>query len=148
MFKNILVPIDGSEQSNLALNFAMDLAKKYSAKVTLLHVAQQYFQEPIFPKLSTRNTADIEDAHRQLLSKMFDEAKKMDSEVKVSKKLLFGRPADKIIETSKKEGIDLIVIGSRGLGGIKEFLLGSVSDRVADRANCQVLIVKKNRKAA
>lgn len=77
MFKNILGPIDGSEQSNLAINYAVDLAKKYSAKVTLLHVTQQDFQEPIFPKLSTRTNTDIEDTHRQLLFKMFNEAKKL-----------------------------------------------------------------------
>jgi nucleotide-binding universal stress UspA family protein len=57
-------------------------------------------------------------------------------------KLVEGRPADKIVETAKLESCDLIVIGSRGLGGIKEFFLGSVSDRVADEAPCPVLIVK------
>jgi len=57
---------------------------------------------------------------------------------------LIGRAADKIIETAKTQNVDLIVIGSRGLGGIKEIFLGSVSDRVADEAKCPVLIVKEN----
>jgi len=53
-----------------------------------------------------------------------------------------GRPADKIIETATKGKYDIIVIGSRGLGGIKQLLLGSVSDRFSDKAPCPVLIVK------
>ena len=55
------------------------------------------------------------------------------------------RSADKIVETAKLESCDLIVMGSRGLGGIKEFFLGSVSDRVADEAPCPVLIIKNIR---
>ena len=56
--------------------------------------------------------------------------------------MITGRPADKIVELAKEEGFDLIVLGSRGLGNIKEFFLGGVSDRVADEAPCPVLIVK------
>ena len=62
--------------------------------------------------------------------------------LQVTKELVEGRPADKIVETAKEGMFDLIVIGSRGLGGIKEFFLGSVSNRVADKAPCPVLIVK------
>jgi len=53
-----------------------------------------------------------------------------------------GRPSDEIVETAKEGNFDIVVMGSRGLGGIKEFFLGSVSDRVADEAACPVLIVK------
>ena len=58
--------------------------------------------------------------------------KKIKSNLKVPKKLVERRLADKIIETAKKGGFDLIVRGSRGLDGIKEFLLRSVNDRVAN----------------
>ena len=142
MFKKILVPIDGSEQSYRALGFGMDLAKRYSSKVILLTVEQLIFQEPLFPPFSKQSYDNLEDAHRKILSQAFNEAKKIDSEIEISKRLANGRPADKIIEIAKEDGVDLIVIGSRGLGGIKEFLLGSVSDRVADHAPCPVLIVK------
>jgi len=53
-----------------------------------------------------------------------------------------GRPSDKIIETARTGNFDIIVMGSGGLGSIKEFFLGSVSDRVADEAPCPVLIVR------
>ena len=62
--------------------------------------------------------------------------------MKVSKQLLTGRAAEKIVETAKQGNFDLIVIGSRGLVGIKEIFLGSVSDSVADEALYPVLIVK------
>lgn len=53
-----------------------------------------------------------------------------------------GRPSERIVEVAKEGKFDVIVMGSRGLGGIKGFFLGSVSDRVADEAACPVLIVK------
>ena len=62
--------------------------------------------------------------------------------MKISTVLEEGRPSDKIVETAKEGNFDLIVMGHRGLGRVKEFFLGSVSDRVADEAHCPVLIVK------
>ena len=69
-------------------------------------------------------------------------AKKTKPDIEVSTKLLEGRPADKIVEAAKEGEFDIIIMGNRGLGGVKEFFLGSVSDRVADEASCPVLIVK------
>ena len=130
MFKKILVPIDGSEPSYRALNFALDLAKKYSAEVTLLSVAQPYIVTPQYSPLpmltpipTTSYNENIENAHKKILSNAFDETKKVDSEIIISKRLMNGRPADKIIEIAKEDGFDLIVMGSRGLGRIKEFFL-------------------------
>jgi nucleotide-binding universal stress UspA family protein len=77
-----------------------------------------------------------------LLSKALDKAKNFQKTLKVSKELVEGRPAEKIVETAKKGMFDLIVVGSRGLSGFKEIFLGSVSNRVADKAHCPVLIVK------
>jgi nucleotide-binding universal stress UspA family protein len=61
-----------------------------------------------------------------------------------SKNMLKGRAADKIVEAVNEDGFGLIVIGSQGLGGTKEFFLGIASDRVADEAECPVLIVKES----
>jgi nucleotide-binding universal stress UspA family protein len=63
-------------------------------------------------------------------------------DLKVTTRLSEGHPADKIIELAEAEHCDLIVMGSRGLGGLKEMFLGSVSDKVADHASCPVLIVR------
>lgn len=146
----ILVPIDGSEHSDRALEFALDIADKYSAKVSLLSVAQPvvlagipYLTQPVLPPTSTARYIDeMEAVHKKILSEALKKAKESKPDLTITKKLANGRPADKIIEIAKDENFDLIVIGSRGLGGIKEFFLGSVSDRVADEAPCPVLIVK------
>ena len=142
MLRKILVPLDGSEQSFHALEFAMDLAEKYSTEIILLNVLKPHYQEPLFPPLSTPAYDEMEDEHKKMLSQAFKKAKKIGPDIKISKKFVAGRPAEKIVEVAKEENIDLIVMGSRGLGGIREFLLGSVSDRVADHAHCPVLIVK------
>ena len=149
MIKKILVPIDGSKSADHALDFALDLAGKYSAEVMVTTV----FDEPalslvargmLYAPVSTENYLKmLRDFHEKILLEALNKAKKFSPKLKVSIKLLQGRPADKIVETAKEGVFDLIVVGSRGLGGIKEFFLGSVSDRVADEASCPVLIVKE-----
>jgi nucleotide-binding universal stress UspA family protein len=150
MINKILVPIDGSEHSDRALNYALDLAEKYSAKITLLSVAQpvvatgpMFITQPMMPPESTTiYVKEIEAAHKRVLTEAFKKAKKTKPDLKISKMLVDGRPADRIVEIANEKKFDLIVMGSRGAGGIKEFFLGSVSDRVADEARCPVLLVK------
>jgi nucleotide-binding universal stress UspA family protein len=150
MMKKIIVPIDGSEHSNRALDYALDLAEKYSADITLLSVAQpvvatgpMFLTQPMLPPASTAiYVKEIEAAHKKILSEALKKAKERKLNIKISKKLVNGRPADKIVEIANEGNFDLIVMGSRGAGGIKEFFLGSVSDRVADEARCPVLLVK------
>jgi len=150
MMNKILVPIDGSEHSDRVLNYALDLAEKYSAEIKLLSVAQPVVATgPMFltqPMLSPASTAiyvkEIEAAHEKMLAEAFKKAKETKPNINISKQLVNGRPADKIVEIANEGKFDLIVMGSRGAGGIKEFFLGSVSDRVADEARCPVLLVK------
>lgn len=150
MIKKMIVPIDGSEHSDRALNYALDLAEKYSAEIKLLSVAQPVVATgPMFltqPMLSPASTAiyvkEIEAAHEKMLAEAFKKAKETKPNINISKQLVNGRPADKIVEITNKGKFDLIVMGSRGTGGIKEFFLGSVSDRVADETRCPVLLVK------
>ena len=92
---------------------------------------------------TTKYLEELKAFHEQVLVEALKKANKVDAKIKVSTKLLKGRAADKIVEVANEGGFGLIVIGSRGLGGIKEFFLGSVSDRVADEAKCPVLIVKE-----
>ena len=150
MIKKIIVPIDGSEHSDRVLNYALDLAEKYSAEIKLLSVAQPVVATgPMFltqPMLSPASTAiyvkEIEAAHEKMLAEAFKKAKETKPNINISKQLVNGRPADKIVEIANEGKFDLIVMGSRGTGGIKEFFLGSVSDRVTDEARCPVLLVK------
>ncbi len=147
LIKRILVAIDGSEHADKALDFALDLAEKYSATVTIINVFQvpaiAYLGEPSeYPISLIDFTKEAKAAHEKILSKALKRAKELKPNLKISTTLKEGRPADKIIETAKEENFDMIVMGHRGLGKVKEFFLGSVSDRVADGAHCPVLIVK------
>ena len=152
MINKILVPIDGSEHSDRVLNYALDLAEKYSAEIKLLSVAQpvvatgpMFLTQPMLPPASTAiYVKGIEVAHEKMLAEAFKKAKETKPNINSSKQLVNGRPADKIVEIANEGNFDLIVMGSRGAGGIKEFFLGSVSDRVADEARCPVLLVKYN----
>ena len=85
----------------------------------------------------------IQKKHKKMLDQSFRMVKKLKPSLMIEKRQCTGRPADEIVRISSEENFDLIIMGSRGLGGIKQFFLGSVSDRVADEAKCPVLLVKK-----
>jgi nucleotide-binding universal stress UspA family protein len=144
-----LVAIDGSKTADKALDFGLDLAAKYSAEVLVVSVfdvisTSLVARGMVFsPAGTTKYLEELEAFHSHVLVDSLVKAKKFKAKLKISTKLLKGRAADKIVDEANEGGFGLIVVGSRGLGGIKEFLLGSVSDRVADEAKCPVLIVKE-----
>ena len=152
VLKNILVALDGSSHANNALTFALDLAEKYDATIEVLSVLHNtHFPiviDPINPieAFSAEILLECMKAQKaqyeELLSQTTMQINKEHPQLKVTTTLKEGRPADKIIETAKEGDHDIIVMGNRGLGGIKQLFLGSVSDRVADEAPCPVLIVK------
>jgi nucleotide-binding universal stress UspA family protein len=154
VINKILVPTDGSEPSAEALDYAVDLADKYSAEILLLSVVPPVtiptFSHPaagITPGLPAPITLgayskELSKGHKEVLSNALRWVKKHKPELKVSTKLEEGRPSDRIVQNVQEEGCEIIVMGSRGLGRMKGLLLGSVSDKVADDAPCPVLIVK------
>jgi nucleotide-binding universal stress UspA family protein len=150
LIEKILVALDGSEPAGRALDFALDLAEKYSAEIVLLSVVQHvvmpgisYLTTPVLlPVAVGQYTEELKASHKKVLSEALKKVKKIKPNLRVSTKLVEGRPSNKIVETAKEGNFDIIVMGSRGLGAIKEFFLGSISDRVADEATCPVLIVK------
>lgn len=136
MVKNILVGLDGSEQAKRALDLALEIANKFSANVVLLGVIDYM---PIIDKEYVNN---LKRRHENILSEALNKAQRAKPNLQITKMLTEGRPADKIIEKAQDGKFDLIVMGSRGRGGISEFIGGSVSDKVADEASCPVVIVK------
>jgi nucleotide-binding universal stress UspA family protein len=126
----ILVAVDGSKHAQKALDYAVQLALKYKASVTLMNVAQT-----VYPFLK----ADVVKSIGELIVSNAAERVK---DLKVNRRVEIGDPAKTIIEVAKSENYDLIALGSRGLNPAKKFLLGSVSDKVAGHAQCSVLVVK------
>jgi len=131
VLSNLLACVDGSERSIKALNYVFKLADKMSSKITLLNVQERRLHD-LAPKTA-------EEMGEQIFSKSLSAIRRQES--KVDKRLEFGVPSDSIVEVAEKGDHDLIVLGRRGLGTVKRFLLGSVSDDVSHKARCSVLIV-------
>lgn len=139
-----LVAIDGSDYSLKTLEKAIELAIPLKAEVTVLTVTQNV-PVYIFPEgFSAEEFISIE---RQLEKNAKDiinqaELKLQKKGVKADAVLGKGSPADFICKVAEEGNYDLIILGSRGLGGFKQLILGSVSNKVAQFAKKSVLIVK------
>ncbi|USB33865.1 universal stress protein [Paenibacillus sp. YPG26] len=144
LFSKILVAYDGSKSSNKALDKAIELAKlDVNSELVVLHVydfPRFYIAEGFAP---VPNSVNVE--FYQLAGKTSDEARNRLSEAGIQNgrvELAQGGAAEVILEYAVKESCDAIVIGSRGIGGIREFVLGSVSHNVVQHAKIPVLVVK------
>ena len=142
MVKKILAPTDGSDHAGKAIAYAVDLASKYGATLCLLHVVSTppaLFHEGAFALPDVQQS--LEEEGRRIIEEAEKEAKQQGAG-NVQSLVVHGNPASEIIKLASAEGIDLIIMGSRGLTAIKEFVLGSVSHRVSHLAECTVTIVK------
>jgi len=144
MFSKILVAVDGSPFAERALRSAVDLAKKYSARLVVVHVVLRRFYAVTPSEAGVLATTvfakEMEAEGREILRKV-EEYLKGES-VGYECKLLEGVPADEIVKAAEAEKVDLIVLGSRGLTEVRAFLLGSVSDKISHHAKCPILIMK------
>ena len=141
MFKRILVAYDGSQHARRALEVAIDIAKKYGAKI---YVAEVVDTATILGLSMGPVPADVLDSMREKAKADLADAKaKAESEgVQIETALLEGDPASTIVEYSDRIGADLIVTGSRGLSTIKRVFLGSVSTGIVTHSKKPVLVVK------
>lgn len=141
MFREILVPVDGSEFSLRAVKVAASLAEKYDSRITVLYAVSLPFSTPaLSPEVGGIIPQSIFDELEKEGQLVLARAEEELSNTSVVTKLRTGHPAMEIIEEAKN-GYDLIVMGSRGLGELKGFVMGSVSDRVTHHAGCAVMIV-------
>ena len=141
MFSKILVPIDGSENSKRAFKYALYLSKNLSGEITFLHVADT---PPSVYVQSQKVLDELLEKYSKGREKVFDEYQKLaeNEKDKIKTKLILGDPGKGIVEFSLKEEFDVIVIGNRGMGHLKEMIIGSVSSTVIHDAKCPVLLIK------
>ena len=145
-YQRVMVALDGSESSNRAFQVAVDLTIMLKAELTILHIVEIptsiYFPpEPIevdIEKIQGRDLTEWE----KLVSKAASiaESKGLKANQKVMRHM--GSVAEGIREYADKNGIDLIVVGTRGLGGVKRLVFSSVAGGVVSNANCSVLVVR------
>ena len=136
-FKTILVPLDGSKYSKKALQRASEMAHAFDSKIILLYVAEK----------SSVNLLDRKEYMKMLRKfgkKTLDDAFKTLSKKGITAKPLLkeGNVVSEIEKIVKSEKCSLIIVGNKGLGAVTRFLLGSVSNKLAQHSNCSLLIVK------
>ncbi|MEM1250527.1 MAG: universal stress protein [Acidobacteriota bacterium] len=140
--REILVAVDFSDHSRAGLQFARDLGNFYQAPVRALHVVPRPHYAPEYSGAASvlvENMPEVLKAARESLEKETAAAGRFEHGIEVE--AVIGSAAHEILECADEHSSDLIIIGSRGLTGIKHALLGSVADRVVRRATCPVLTV-------
>lgn len=148
MYKKILLPTDGSEYANKAAKHAIWIASLNGAELIALNVIETSSLVGLPAEdLIVRIKEMLKEEGRKSLEKISDILKESkiegecQKEVKLTMSTKEGSPSDVIIDTVKKEGVDLIVMGTSGKHGLDRFLLGSVTENVVRSSQCPVLVV-------
>lgn len=138
LYMNILVPLDGSEYSQQALLQACDLAKNYQSNLILVYVVDK--PHPLELLDRKEYLGILRKFGKKVLTKGEQTAKNQGLGVTIIMKE--GNVANEIIKLAKNKKCNLIIVGSKGLGGTLPFFLGSVSNKLANNSPCSLLIVK------
>lgn len=142
MFDKIMVAIDQAEITNKLLDAAFEMARYKQTQVTLVHVSQEFvsngmtyvpehFLEEMLNEMEKASLERLQQAKSKLIA----------AGINPKTVHLQGDPAHELLNYARDTEQQLIIIGSRGLRGIKEMLLGSVSHKVSQLSSCPVLIV-------
>lgn len=160
MLKTILVPVDGSEVSFKALDYAINEAKVHGAKLIVSNVIIPYnltilelqnktvianeldYSQLPQPEVDKKGKHPTTSAENFILKAAEKRAKKSGYEAIDYKEIIHVNPARAIVEQAEATKADLIVIGNRGMGEFAQFMLGSVSTKVASYAQIPVVIIK------
>lgn len=141
-FKRILIATDGSENAERAASYGMNLAKTADAEVHALYVISTQHA------VTTRTVKGWSEGFEEYLTNKggvaIGDVEKLGTEVGVKVKPAFmkGIPADRILEYAQENNIDLIVMGTQGLTGIKKFLIGSVAEKIVRHSRVPVMVIR------
>jgi nucleotide-binding universal stress UspA family protein len=139
----ILLAFDGSKESSEAARTAAEIADATGSELHVVYVLQPERYEPhLGPELWEGWEEGLERAKRHARSWVEKAGKRIRGEGAVEAHLALGKAAEEILGLAEELGVGLIVVGSRGLGGIRRSLIGSGSDSVVRHAHCPVLVVR------
>lgn len=150
-FQKILVGIDGSDKSLEAADYSITLAKNMGAQLIILNVLETepwYYGKRAYEWGSAEQLEKVYENEKSEIQKILDEIKEKAKTLSIQSKtkiLMIPRmegTIKPILKYADDEGIDLIVVGTRGRTGIKRMLLGSVASGVVTFAHCPVMVVK------
>jgi nucleotide-binding universal stress UspA family protein len=140
MLKRILVAVDGSAPSLKAVRMAAEVAQRFGARLTLVHVVPKLLLPPDVYGLTI---AAVEKEHRAYADGVLDKAREVidDPGLDVSSTVLFGAPAEAVAEEAAAPDVGMVVVGGSGHGAVARVILGSVSDRLVHISPKPVLVV-------
>ena len=146
----ILLATDGSEEATLAAQTAAELVAKFGSELHTVHVRPRvvshspgYYVGPeVVENAQQKEQETLDRKAQRLLDTQVEEVRAAGGSV-AQAHLRIGRFDEEIVKLAEEVGAGLIVVGSRGRGGVKRALLGSVSDSVIRHAHCPVLVVRK-----
>jgi nucleotide-binding universal stress UspA family protein len=142
--KKILVPCDFSKPAINAFRFALDVAAESKGTVYLLHVLElPVIPDTVIMPVLTFEQDFLENLKKKTLSE-FDKliAKYNNNKVKIQPVMEFGPPANTIVAYAEKNAVDLIIMGSHGASGLREYFVGSNAEKVVRRSHVPVLVMK------
>ena len=137
--KKILIGCDFSEDSVLALNYGLSLAQEFESEVHLIHVMEPpVYHDLLKPSEQTQDMALTDVLKEKLEGLVPSEARHWCS---LQAEILRGQPYEELVAYAHVQDMDMIVLGVRGYGLVRSFLMGSTTDRVVRKAPCSVLTV-------
>lgn len=142
--KKILFPTDFSENSNYALDYALELSKKFGARLCILHVIHELIDTTGYyiPNISLDQLQrDLVKGAEEMMGKIIRE--KVGDFKDYETMNIIGLPHIEIMNVAKEKDIDMIVMGTHGRSGIDRVLFGSVAEKVVKKSPCPVLTVRK-----
>ncbi|MDS0278533.1 universal stress protein [Halomicroarcula sp. S1AR25-4] len=154
MYENILIPTDGSDTANVAVDHAVDLAEKYGAKLHALYVVDI---DAVNFGLGTEQVDRIKQGNFGEMTELEEKANEAtgivaaaaaDHGIEVHEEVRVGAPHEVIAGYADAKGIDLVVMGSHGRSGVRRALLGSVTERVLRSTHVPVLVVDEHEEGA
>jgi nucleotide-binding universal stress UspA family protein len=137
LFKRILVAVDGSPKSEKTITIALDLAERYGAHATVVHVREYERYEGSDVDLGPPIRAD--DLVDQVVARFKERGVDTSGEIR---RVSAGDTPQQIVNAAEAADADLIVLGSRGMSELKSMLLGGVANKVVQHATCPVLLVR------
>jgi len=144
MFDRILVAVDGSDHALAAVKIAAEMQKKFASELLILCVYRHHsLLEASMSMVRPENPEALDDSMSEFAGEVVEKAKASAAEIGAKKIRGFikgGPPARTIIAFAKKRKVNLIVLGSRGVGDVEGYLLGSVSHKVTSLAGCPVMV--------
>jgi nucleotide-binding universal stress UspA family protein len=145
MIKKILFPTDNSENSKKALDYVIEMAKRFQAEVVIFHSYE--FPAPVFIPLGGSSSFNFDDEYKkgvkEAAGKLLEVVKiQFEAEkIPVQSVLKQGDAGPSITNTIENQNCDLVIMGSRGLSETKSFLMGSTSNYVMHHTNKPVMVI-------